>query len=58
MAKGKRNQYLNYWKGIACFGVVFVHTRFPVEQLDGVLQTMFRFAVPLFFMVSGYFCYG
>ena len=58
MAKGRRNQYLNYWKGIACFGVVFVHTRFPVEQLDGILQTIFRFAVPLFFMVSGYFCYG
>ena len=51
MAKGRRNQYLNYWKGIACFGVVFVHTRFPVEQLDGILQTIFRFAVPLFFMV-------
>ena len=58
MAKKQRNQYLNYWKGIACFGVVFVHTRFPLEQLDGILQTMFRFAVPLFFMVSGYFCYG
>lgn len=58
MAKRQQNQYLNYWKGIACFGVVFVHTGFPIENLDGMLQTMFRFAVPLFFMISGYFCYG
>lgn len=58
MAKKQRNYYLNFWKGIACFGVVFAHTRFPVYTLDGVLQTMIRFAVPLFFMISGYFCYG
>lgn len=58
MAKKQRNDYLNYWKGIACFGVVFLHTRFPVDALDGILQTLCRFAVPLFFMVSGYFCYG
>ncbi len=58
MAKKQRNHYLNFWKGIACFGVVFAHTRFPLYILDGVLQTMIRFAVPLFFMVSGYFCYG
>lgn len=57
MAEKKQNYYLNFWKGIACFGVVFFHTRFPVYHLDGVLQTMFRFAVPLFFMISGYFCY-
>ncbi len=58
MAGRKRNHYLNYWKGIACFGVVFFHTRFPHYTLDGILQSMFRFAIPLFFMVSGYFCYG
>lgn len=58
MAKKQQNHYLNYWKGIACFGVVFLHTRFPIDTLDGILQTIYRFAVPLFFMVSGYFCYG
>lgn len=58
MAKKQRNDYLNYWKGIACFCVVFLHTRFPIVELDGMLQTLCRFAVPLFFMVSGYFCYS
>ncbi len=58
MLKKNRNHYLNYWKGIGCFGVVFFHTRFPLFTLDGILQTMFRFTIPLFFMVSGYFCYG
>lgn len=58
MAKKQQNCYLNYWKGIACFGVVFVHTRFPAYILDGMLQTIFRFSVPLFFMISGYYSYG
>ena len=58
MLQKKCNHYLNYWKGIACFGVVFFHTRFPFDTLDGILQTIFRFAIPLFFMTSGYFCYG
>lgn len=58
MLQRKRNHYLNYWKGIGCFGVVFCHTRIPFYTLDGILQTMFRFTIPLFFMVSGYFCYG
>lgn len=58
MAKKQRNYYLNFWKGIACFGVVFCHTRLPFYTLDGMIQSMFRFTIPLFFMVSGYFCYG
>lgn len=58
MIRKKQNYYLNFWKGIACFGVVFFHIRFPIYTLDGILQSMFRFAIPLFFMISGYFCYG
>lgn len=58
MALKQQNHYLNFWKGIACFGVVFFHTRLPFYTLDGIIQSMFRFAIPLFFMVSGYFCYG
>lgn len=57
MLQKKQNYYLNYWKGIACFGVVFFHTRFPIYTLDGIIQSIFRFAIPLFFMVSGYFCF-
>lgn len=58
MAIKKQNYFLNFWKGLACFGVVFFHTRFPNYSLDGILQTMFRWAIPLFFMVSGYYCYN
>lgn len=58
MIRKKQNYYLNFWKGIACFGVVFFHIRFPLYTLDGIVQSMFRFAIPLFFMISGYFCYG
>lgn len=57
MTRKQQNHYLDYWKGIACAAVVFFHTRFPIYTLDGVLQSMFRFAVPLFFMISGYYSY-
>lgn len=57
MTKKQQNHYLDYWKGIACIAVVFFHARFPIYTLDGVLQSMFRFAVPLFFMISGYYSY-
>lgn len=56
MAEKKKNYFLNYLKGLACFGVVFFHVKLPHYMLDGVIQAMFRFAIPLFFMVSGYFC--
>lgn len=56
MAGNKRNFFLNYLKGIACFGVVFCHVRLPHYVADGIIQAMFRFAIPLFFVISGYFC--
>ncbi len=56
MAEKKKNAFLNYLKGLACLGVVICHVRFPHYVLDGVIQSVFRFAIPLFFMISGYFC--
>ncbi len=56
MEATKKNDFMNYLKGIACFGVVLVHVKLPNYVLDGVIQSVFRFAIPLFFMVSGYFC--
>lgn len=56
MAERKKNYFLDYLKGLACFGVVFFHVKLPHYVLDGVIQAMFRFAIPLYFMVSGYFC--
>lgn len=57
MIERQRNDYLNFYKGIACFGVVFMHVKLPHYVLDGVIQSCFRFAIPLFFMISGYYAY-
>lgn len=47
---------LDFIKGIACIFVVFMHCEFP-GLLGTVVQAVSRFCVPLFFMVSGYFCF-
>lgn len=48
---------LDFLKGIACLIVVMLH--FPFDGILGkaIIYTC-RFPVPLFFMISGYFCYG
>lgn len=52
-----RNYSLDFFKGIACILVVFMHCEFPGKT--GILiQCVSRFCVPFFFMVSGYFCYA
>ena len=51
----KQNELLNFIKGIACVFVVFMHAEFP-GKLGMLVQCISRFAVPVFFMVSGYFC--
>ncbi|MBR5947734.1 MAG: acyltransferase [Clostridia bacterium] len=52
----QRNYALDFAKGIACILVVFMHCEFP--WVFGILiQSVSRFCVPFFFMVSGYFCY-
>ena len=57
----RRNFYLDFWKGIACFGVVFFHTYYAFywgdRDVGNMLKAFFRFAIPLFFMISGYYCY-
>lgn len=55
MAK-QYNYCLDFFKGIACIFVVFMHCEFP-GSFGIVVQTVSRFCVPLFFMISGYFCY-
>ena len=54
----KRNYYLDFWKGIACFGVVFFHTYYAFywgdRDVGNMLKAFFRFAMPLFYMISGY----
>ena len=50
------NSCLDFIKGIACIFVVFMHCDFP-GIIGTAVQAISRFCVPLFFMVSGYFCY-
>ncbi len=52
----KHNYCIDFIKGIACFFVVFMHCEFP-GRLGMAVQTVSRFSVPFFFMVSGYFSY-
>lgn len=51
-----RNKSLDAVKALAAFGVVFIHISFP-GQAGEIIKALARFAVPFFFMVSGYFCY-
>lgn len=52
----KRNQTMELCKFIASFFVVFIHAPFP-GKLGGLVDCLARFAVPMFFMISGYFNY-
>ncbi|MGN0182428.1 MAG: acyltransferase family protein [Candidatus Ornithomonoglobus sp.] len=52
----KYNYCLDFIKGIACICVVLMHCEFP-GALGTYIQTISRFCVPFFFMVSGYFCF-
>lgn len=55
MNKDNRNHCLDAMKGCACIAVVFMHCEFP-GKLGILIQCLTRFSVPLFFIVSGYFC--
>jgi surface polysaccharide O-acyltransferase-like enzyme len=52
-----KNNLLNTVKAIAAYSVVFIHCRFP-SDLGAAADCLARFAVPLFFMTSGYYCYN
>lgn len=52
----KRNQTMELCKFIASFFVVFIHAPFP-GRLGSFVDCLARFAVPMFFMISGYFNY-
>jgi len=54
--KIKRNNTLNFFKGLACFAIVWMHTN-SGGLVNQVVVCMARFGIPVFFMVSGYFTY-
>lgn len=52
-----RNRVLDAAKASAAYFVILLHIHFPGTAGD-IVNALARFAVPLFFMVSGYFCYS
>ncbi len=57
MLKMQKNKVLNLLKGLACIGVVFIHVNFP-GTTGSIIERLSRFAVPIFFMIAGYFAFG
>lgn len=55
--KAQRNMTLEIVKLFAAYMVVFIHITFAGD-LGVVMDALARFAVPLFFLVSGYFSYN
>lgn len=53
----EHNHCIDFVKGIACIMVVFLHVPFP-EWVDTVVRPVARFAVPFFFMISGFYLYN
>ena len=52
----EKNYTLNFVKFLACIMVVLIHCKFPGD-LGLYTTALARFAVPFFFMVSGYYAY-
>ena len=48
------NRFLYMVKGIACIMVILIHVKFP-GNFGAICETLARFAVPMFFAVSGRF---
>lgn len=51
------NNVLNFLKGVGCIAVVLIHVRFP-GLFGELIHKLSQFAVPIFFMISGYFSYS
>lgn len=56
-SEGKRNWQFDFLKGISCVFVVFLHCPFPGTVGDIIIYAC-RFPVPIFFMITGYYCYS
>lgn len=52
--RGEHNNCLDFFKGIACLLIILVHVPFP-GFFGEIIGALSRFAVPFFFMISGYF---
>lgn len=54
----RRNNSLDALKFVAAIFVVFIHFPLFTGEWHGLIQRFAFFAVPVFFMCSGFFCYG
>lgn len=52
-----RNRTFDLFKWAAALFVLLLHVPFPGD-VGGTVRMFARWAVPFFFMVSGYFTYG
>lgn len=52
-----KNNLLNIEKALAAYAVIVGHAVFP-KTFGIVVDCLIRFSVPLFFMISGYYCYS
>lgn len=57
MEKQNVNIKLNLLKGFACISVVFIHITFP-GIFGQVVKKACAFAVPIFYMIAGYYAWG
>ena len=49
-----RNTSFDFFKGIACIGIILMHSKFPEPAGTG-FRSLACFGVPLFFSISGYY---
>jgi len=52
----KQNHFLYIIEAIACLSIIFIHAQIP-SSIGTELKILSRFAVPLFFLISGYYNY-
>lgn len=54
----ERNYSFDFLKGLGCIGVICIHSAVFIgvsKDINFIINTLARFAVPIFFMISGYF---
>ena len=54
MIQCRRQSGFDIVKALACVAVVLIHYNFKGD-VGGVVKSLCRFAVPVFFMISGFF---
>ncbi|SEL72552.1 Acyltransferase family protein [Butyrivibrio sp. ob235] len=52
-----RNESIDKLKGVACLGVVFIHIPFP-GMIGSIVSYVCAYAVPVFYMIAGYYAYN